>query len=104
MVEDTQGIPVCSLLKSDREAVLAVISSKQMLSIEELLRALPWIRWGELFSIVGLCMKEGVIVLEQRGMEFEVRMNELRGAQADDAVQASFGLKHKHFSQSCRPN
>ena len=57
---------------SDREAILAVIASEQMIPIEELLRALPWIRWGEVFSILGLCLEDGSIVLEKRGWDFEV--------------------------------
>ena len=51
MVEDIcKAFPACSLLKSDQEAVLAVISSKQMLSIEELLRALALDSMGTVFD------------------------------------------------------
>ena len=59
--------------REDREAVLAVISAKSSVTIEELLHHLPWMRWGYLFSILGQCLQEGSVTLCQKQFQFEVR-------------------------------
>lgn len=81
--------------ESHREAVLALMARKHVLPIEELLRSLPWIRWSELFSIVGLCIDEGILVLERRGLEFDVRMSGVEYAPESQNVQPLFGLQRK---------
>jgi hypothetical protein len=61
--------------EDDRKAVLGVISACLALTIEELLRQLPWMRWGCLFSILGDCIHEGLLFLsEKERCQFEVRM------------------------------
>jgi hypothetical protein len=57
----------------DREAVLAVISENPSVTIEELLRHLPWMRWGDLFSVLGGCLQEGLVILCQKEFQFEIR-------------------------------
>jgi hypothetical protein len=57
----------------DCEAVLAVISGGPSVTIEELLHHLPWMRWGDLFSILGECLQEGSVILCQKEFQFEVR-------------------------------
>ena len=59
--------------REDREAVLAVISSSPSVTIEELLHHLPWMRWGQLFSILGQCLQEGSVILCQKEFQFEVQ-------------------------------
>ena len=96
MEESTYISPSHGQSESHREAVLTLMARKHVLSIEELLRGLPYMRWCELFSIVGLCIDEGIFVLEKRGMEFEVRMREADGCHPESLnVQPLFGLKHK---------
>lgn len=57
----------------DREAVLAVISANPSVTIEELLWHLPWMRWGDLFSVLGGCLQEGLVILCQKEFQFEIR-------------------------------
>jgi len=59
--------------QEDHEAVLAVISASPSVTIEELLNHLPWIRWGHLFSILGQCLQEGLVILCQKEFQFEIR-------------------------------
>lgn len=59
--------------REDREAVLAVIFDSPSVTIEELLHHLPWMRWGQLFSILGECLREGAVILCQKEFQFEVR-------------------------------
>jgi len=103
MEESTYLSPSHGQSESHREAVLALMARKHVLSIEELLRALPCMRWCELFAIVGLCIDEGIFVLEKRGMEFEVRMREAAGCPPESPnVQPFFGLKHKDLGSPGR--
>jgi hypothetical protein len=60
--------------REDREAVFAVISASQSITIEALLDHLPWMRWGHLFSILGECLQEGSVILCQKEFQFEVRV------------------------------
>jgi hypothetical protein len=76
------------------------MASEQVLSIEELLRALPWMRWGELFAIVGMCMDEGILVLEKRGFEFDVRLKGTTSSVEHPNGQSTFGLKYKHLDRT----
>jgi hypothetical protein len=59
--------------RKDREAVLAVIAAGSSITIEELLHHLPWMRWGYLFSILGECLQEGLVILCQKDFQFEIR-------------------------------
>ena len=59
--------------REDREAVLAVITASPSITIEELLHHLPWMRWGYLFSILGECLQEGLVILCQKDFQFEVQ-------------------------------
>ncbi|MCA9419990.1 MAG: hypothetical protein KC592_03160 [Nitrospira sp.] len=74
--------------KEDREAVLAVISSRPSVSIEELLHSLPWMRWGYLFSILVECLQEGAVILCQREFQFEVLVSHTLQKDAREMVQA----------------
>lgn len=62
-----------SVKPQDREAVLAVISANPSVTIEELLWHLPWMRWGDLFSVLGGCRQEGLVILCQKEFQFEIR-------------------------------
>ena len=80
-----------------RFLVLEVLASHYSISIEGLLRALPCIRWGELFSILSFLKEEGVVVLDQKGFDFVVRINESRFSGVAFSDQSSFCLNIGHF-------
>lgn len=96
MVANTQVLPSHGCQGSYRNAVLRLMASKQVLFIESLLRVLPWIRWGELFSIVGMCMDERILVLEKRGFLFDVRMKGARYLHESRSGKPAVGLKEQH--------
>ena len=70
--------PNRSISGKNRCSVLEVIAGQSSISIEGLLQAFPRVRWGELFSILNSLKEEGVIVLDQKGFDFIVRINESR--------------------------
>ena len=76
MATTTHIPPNQRISEKHRFSVLEILSSHYCISIEGLLRALPWIRWGELFSILSSLKEEGVVVLDQKGFDFVVRINE----------------------------
>lgn len=80
-----------------RLSVMEVIASRQMISVDDLLHALPWMRWSELFSILCVFREEDVVVLDQRGFAFDVRMNVSRGLQGSAPRKSSYCSKVKHF-------
>lgn len=76
MERENRGLLCRGLKEHHRQDVLAVISSRKVLTVEELSRSLPWIRWGELFFMVAACAEEGVVVLRRKGFEFLVQINQ----------------------------
>lgn len=102
MAIKTHILPSDGIQSQYRVFVLEVIASRKRISIEELLDALPWMRWGELFSILGSFSKEGVVVLDRRGLDFDVRMNESRLSFGSGLELSSFCLKRKHISGQTR--
>ncbi|MEO6203486.1 MAG: hypothetical protein ABIP82_09770 [Nitrospirales bacterium] len=77
--------------RGDRDAVLGVISANQSVTIEELSNYLPWMRWGYLFSILGVCLHEGSVILCQKDFQFEVRaIHSLSKGNGEDVLTGSF--------------
>ncbi|HNP60805.1 MAG TPA: hypothetical protein PKM72_08205 [Nitrospirales bacterium] len=80
--------------RGDRDMVLGVISAKQSVTIEELSNDLPWMRWGYLFSILGECLHEGLVILCQKEFQFEVRaIHALSSGNGEDVLTGSFSSK-----------
>lgn len=52
------------------------IVEERVVTLEEIVERLPWIRWGDLFSILGRFRREGLISVHQVGSYLEVRLTE----------------------------
>ncbi|MGE0474900.1 MAG: hypothetical protein AB7P17_14800 [Nitrospirales bacterium] len=100
MATTTSMLPNRRILGNHSISVLEVIASHNRISIEELLQALPWMRWGELFSIVGSFREEGVVVLDRKGFDFDVRMNLSCVSRSFRQNKPHFCPKHKQLSGS----
>jgi len=62
--------------EQDRQGVLAYIVVEKVVTIEMLVESFPWLRWGKLFSLLGVLLQEGLVTLQQRDFVFEVRIKE----------------------------
>ena len=60
----------------DRQMVLNFIAEKKVVTLEMIVEKFPWIRWGDLFLIVGGFQREGLVAVRQADSLFEVRMKE----------------------------
>ena len=94
----THKLPIRSLPGKDRFMVLEVIAGQHSISIEGLLHAFPWVRWGELFSILSSLKEEGVIVVDQKGFDFIVQINESRLRNGACPKESSYCSKLEHLS------
>lgn len=60
----------------DRQKVMNCIAEKKVVSLETILEKFPWIRWGDLFLIVGGFQRKGLVTVNQTGFLFEVRLKD----------------------------
>ena len=60
----------------DEQKVLNFIVEEQVVTLEMIVKKFPWIRWGDLFSILGIFRREGLVTVHQVDMILEVRINE----------------------------
>jgi len=58
------------------QKVLNFIAEKQVVTLEMIVEKFPWIRWGDLFSILGRFRREGLVTVHQVDMILEVRIKE----------------------------
>ena len=58
------------------QKVLNFIAEEQVVTLEMIVEKFPWIRWGDLFSIVGRFRREGLVTLHQIDTILEVRIKE----------------------------
>ena len=54
--------------------VLKVIAAEKVIPIELLLERFPWVRWGDLLSLLGAFRQEGLITVHQVGCVLEIRI------------------------------
>ena len=52
------------------------IAEEQVVTLEMIVEKFPWIRWGDLFSILGRFRREGLVTVHQVDMILEVRIKE----------------------------
>lgn len=57
-----------------RQTVLAFIAEKQVVTLEMIVEQFPWIRWGDLFSLLGGFRREGVVTVHQVEAILEIRI------------------------------
>ena len=60
----------------DEQKVLNFIAEEQVVTLEMIVEKFPWIRWGDLFSILGRFRREGLVTVHQVDMILEVRIKE----------------------------
>ena len=60
------------------QKVLNFIVEEQIVTLERIVEKFPWIRWGDMFSIVGRFRREGLVTVHQVDMALEVRIKEQR--------------------------
>ena len=66
-----------SIFKGQNEQkVLNFIAEEQVVTLEMIVEKFPWIRWGDMFSIVGRLRREGLVTVHQVDMALEVRIKE----------------------------
>ena len=66
-----------SIFKGQNEQkVLNFIAEEQVVTLELIVEKFPWIRWGDMFSIVGRLRREGLVTVHQVDMVLEVRIKE----------------------------
>ena len=58
------------------QKVLNFIAEEQVVTLEMIVGKFPWIRWGDLFSILGRLRREGLVTVQQVDMILEVRIKE----------------------------
>jgi hypothetical protein len=66
-----------SIFKGQNEQkALNFIAEEQVVTLEMIVEKFPWIRWGDMFSIVGRLRREGLVTVHQVDMVLEVRIKE----------------------------
>ncbi|MDX2347918.1 MAG: hypothetical protein QNK38_03615, partial [Nitrospirota bacterium] len=58
------------------QKVMNFIAEEQIVTLEMIVEKFPWIRWGDLFSILGRLRREGLVTVHQKDMILEVRIKE----------------------------
>ena len=56
--------------------ILNFIAEEQVATLEMIVEKFPWIRWGDLFLILGRFRREGLVTVHQVNAFLEVRIKE----------------------------
>jgi len=62
------------------QMVLDFLPEKHVVMLEMIVEKFPWIRWGDLFSLLGGFRREGVVTVHQVDAILEVRIKPQRCA------------------------
>ena len=62
--------------ESDSEKILKFIAEEKNAGLEMIVEQFPWIRWGDMFSILGKMRRDGVVTVHQIDTILEVRIHE----------------------------
>ena len=62
------------------QTVLDFIAEKHVVTLEMIVEQFPWIRWGDLFSLLGGFRREGVVTVHQVDAILEIRIKTQRCA------------------------
>ncbi len=57
----------------EKQNILHFIESEKSVTLEMIVQRFPWIRWGDLFSMVGGFRRDGLIAVYQVGSLLEIR-------------------------------
>ena len=58
------------------QKVLNFIAEREVVTLEMIVEKFPWIRWDELFAILGRLRREGLVTVHQVDMILEVRIKQ----------------------------
>jgi hypothetical protein len=58
------------------QRVLNFIAEKEVVTLKMIVEKFPWIRWGDLFAILGRLRREGLVTVHQVDMILEVRIKQ----------------------------
>ena len=58
------------------QKVLNFIVEERTVTLEAIVERFPWLRWGDLFSIVWRFRREGLVTIHQVDAQMEIRMRE----------------------------
>jgi len=58
------------------QTVLNFIMEERVATLEAIVQRFPWLRWEDLFSIVGRFRREGLVTIHQVDAHMEIRMRE----------------------------
>ncbi len=67
--------PTSFLNESDSEMVLKFIAEEKYVGLEMIIERFPWIRWGDMFSILGKLRRDGAVTVHQVHTILEVRIH-----------------------------
>ena len=77
MVSIKEKVWAKSIFEGQHEQkVLNFIVEEQVVTLKKIVEKFPWIRWGDLFSILGRFRREGLVTVHQVDMILEVRIKE----------------------------
>ncbi|TKB61208.1 MAG: hypothetical protein E8D48_11610 [Nitrospira sp.] len=57
--------------------LLAIVHERRQIQLEELLSYLPEFTWNQVFSLVDELSRQGLICIQRRGFEYELRVASL---------------------------
>ncbi len=60
----------------EKQNVLNFIEHEKTVTLEMIVQRFPWIRWSDLFSMLGGFRRDGLIAVHQVGSLLEIRMIE----------------------------
>ena len=58
------------------QKVLNFIAEEQVVTLEKIVEKFPWIRWSDLFLILGRFRREGLVTVHQVGSCLEMRIKD----------------------------
>ena len=62
------------------QTVLDFIAEKHVVTLEMIVEQFPWVRWGDLFLLLGGFRREGVVTVHQVDAILEIRIKARRCA------------------------
>ena len=62
--------------ESDSGKILNFLAEEKHVALEMIVEQFPWVRWGEMFSILGWFRRAGFVTVHQVDTILEVRIHE----------------------------
>ncbi len=71
-----RGVTAGILNDQSHQKVLNFIAEEKVVTLELIIERFPWLRWGDLFSIVGKFRREGLVSIHGVDSHMEIRMKQ----------------------------